>query len=49
MCDIISEKLETLYRPLADLGLDRWNSAGDGGGFDQTTGIGGGPDLYDGE
>ena len=48
MGDIIRKELETFYRSLADLGLDGRDSAGYSGGLDQTTRIGGGPDLYDG-
>jgi hypothetical protein len=49
MGDIISKELETFYRPLADLGLDRRDSTGDRGSLDQTTRVCGRSDFYDGQ
>ena len=48
MCDVIRKELKPFYRSLADLGLDRWDSAGDCGGPDQAAGVRGGPYFYDG-
>jgi hypothetical protein len=49
MGDVISKELKTLYRSLADLGLDGWDSAGDRGCLDQAARVCGGSNFYDGE
>jgi hypothetical protein len=49
MGDIIRKELKTFYRPLADLGLNGWDSAGYRRGFDQAARVCGGSNFYDGE